>query len=483
MVALRHLASSWGVVDQPSAQSDFHLASFLKSYKTIRAELQHGRLPDDHATIAARLFLLLILLPSVFALAQELSKQEAAIVHSIDEQAPAAVDLLESIVNVNSGTFNAAGVVVVGKILEKELQALGFTNQWVPMDAVKRAPSLVAEHKGTGGKRVLLIGHMDTVFEPSSPFQKLVRTGDTAVGPGTADMKGGIVVVLFALKALKTAGALDNATITVFLTGDEESVGDPGEVARKEFIEAGKKSDCVLSFEPLTTQQGKDYATTARRGGTRWDLQVQAKAGHSSQIFSDSMGDGAIFELSRILSRFHDTLREPNLTFSAGLALGGSNTRLEASGDASVSGKLNIVPGEARAIGDIRALSPEQLARVKERMQSIVTQGNLPRTKAEITFRDLYPPMPPTAGNAALLSKLNEVNRALVAPNMEAADPMIRGAGDASFVAPFVAVLDGLGAPGTGMHAPGESVDLARFPLQTKRVALLIYRLTQEPSR
>jgi glutamate carboxypeptidase len=268
--------------------------------------------------IAARLFLLLILLPSVFALAQELSKQEAAIVHSIDEQAPAAVDLLESIVNVNSGTFNAAGVVVVGKILEKELQALGFTNQWVPMDAVKRAPSLVAEHKGTGGKRVLLIGHMDTVFEPSSPFQKLVRTGDTAVGPGTADMKGGIVVVLFALKALKTAGALDNATITVFLTGDEESVGDPGEVARKEFIEAGKKSDCVLSFEPLTTQQGKDYATTARRGGTRWDLQVQAKAGHSSQIFSDSMGDGAIFELSRILSRFHDTLREPNSTFRTG---------------------------------------------------------------------------------------------------------------------------------------------------------------------
>ena len=116
------------------------------------------------------------------------------------------------------------------------------------------------------------------------------------------------------------------------------------------------------------------------------------------------------------------------------------------------------------------------------RMQSIVTQGNLPRTKAEITFRDLYPPMPPTAGNAALLSKLNEVNRAQGAPNMEAADPMIRGAGDASFVAPFVAVLDGLGAPGAGMHAPGESVDLARFPLQTKRVALLIYRLTQEPS-
>lgn len=371
----------------------------------------------------------------------------------------------------------------VGKVLEKEFQTLGFATRWVSMDAVKRAPSLVAERKGTRGKRVLLIGHMDTVFEPSSPFQKFARTGDSATGPGTSDMKGGIVVMLFALQALKGAGLLDGATITVFLTGDEESAGDPIELSRKDLMEAGKNSDCVLSFEPLLSQGGKDYATTARRGGTRWDLRVQAKSGHSSQIFSDSMGDGAIFELSRILTRFHDTLREPNMTYSAGLALGGSDIKLDPNGDASVSGKVNIVPGEARAIGDIRALSAEQLARVKDKMQSITARENLPGTKAEITFHDAYPPMAPTAGNAALLAKLNEVNRSLGSPQIEAVDPMLRGAGDASFVAPFVAALDGLGAPGKGMHAPGESVDLARLPLQSKRAALLIYRLTQEPSR
>ena len=433
--------------------------------------------------IWAQLFLLVIILPTALASAQGLSEQEAAVVRSIDDEAPAAVALLERIVNMNSGTFNTAGVLEVGKVLEKEFQTLGFATRWLSMDAVKRAPSLVAEHKGTRGKRVLLIGHLDTIFEPSSPFQKFVRTGDTATGPGTADMKGGIVVMLSALKALKTAGALDNATITVFLTGDEESPGEPSEISRKELIiEASRKIDYVLSFEGHSTQEGKDYATTARRGGTKWDVQVQAKTGHSSQIFSGSVGDGAIFELSRILSRFHETLREPNLTYSAGLALGGSNIKLDASGDASVSGKLNIVPGEARAIGDIRALSPEQLARVKERMQTIVTRESLPGTKAEITFHDIYPPMAPTAGNAALLAKLNDVNRSLGAPNMEAADPMLRGAGDASFVAPFVAVLDGIGAPGSGMHAPGESVSLARFPLQTKRVALLIYRLTRESS-
>jgi len=201
--------------------------------------------------ISARLLVLIILSPAVLAFAQTLSKQEAAVVHSIDEEAPAAVALLERIVNMNSGTYNTAGVLEVGKVFEKEFQTLGFATRWVPMDSVQRAPSLVAEHKGTSGKRVLLIGHMDTVFEPSSPFQKFVRTGETATGPGTSDMKGGIVVMLSALKALKSAGALDGAAITVFLTGDEESAGEPIEVSRREFIEAGKKSDCVLSFEPL----------------------------------------------------------------------------------------------------------------------------------------------------------------------------------------------------------------------------------------
>ncbi len=421
-----------------------------------------------HLGIWGRVLLLIVL--------SGLSKPESAIVQSIDNETPAAVALLEKLVNINSGTFNPPGVLQAGKVLEREFQTLGFATRWVAIDAVKRAPQLVAERKGNRGKRVLLIGHMDTVFEPSSPFQKFVRNGDTATGPGTSDMKGGIVVILSALKALKSAGALDGATITVFLTGDEESVGDPWEVSRKEFIQAAKNSDAVLSFEAGVEKKGKDYATTARRGSTRWELRAQAKAGHSGGIFSQSFGDGAAFELSRILTLFHDTLREPNMTYSVGLVVAGSNIKVEPSGEASVSGKENIVPGEALAIGDLRALSPEQLARIKGKMQSIVAQS-LPHTKSEIAFRDKMPPMAPTAGNIALLAKLNEANRALGLPDMEALDPMQRGAGDASFVAPYVDVLDGLGAYGSGGHAPGESVDLARLPLQSKRAALLIYWL------
>jgi glutamate carboxypeptidase len=100
-------------------------------------------------------------------------------------------------------------------------------------------------------------------------------------------------------------------------------------------------------------------------------------------------------------------------------------------------------------------------------------------TGAEIQFTDKYPPMATTPGNAALLAKSNYANRVLDALLMEAIEPMSRGAGDASFVAPFVDVLDGMCAPGWGVHAPGESVDLSRMPLQTKRTALLLYTLIQ----
>jgi glutamate carboxypeptidase len=432
------------------------------------------------APLRTAIFVLVVLSVSRLS-GQQLSKQETAIVHAVDEEAPAAVALLEKIVDINSGTFNPDGVVQVGKVLEGEFQALGFTTRWVPMDAVQRAPSLVAELKGTRGKRVLLLGHMDTVFEPSSPFQKFVREGDgnIASGPGTSDMKGGIVIILSALKALKSAGALDGSRITVFLTGDEEAAGEPVEISRKEMIETAKNNDAVLSYEGGVRIDGRDYATTARRGAASWELRVHAKTGHSGGIFSASEGDGAIFEVSRILNLFHDTLREPNMTYSPGLLLGGSTVKAEPNGDATAAGKVNIIPGEALVRGDLRVLTPEQFERVKNKMMSIVGSGNLPGTKAEITFSDKYPPMAPTAGNVALLAKLNEGNRAMGLAEMEALDPMQRGAGDASFVAPYVDVLDGLGATGSGAHAPGETVDLSRQSLQSKRSALLIYRLTR----
>ena len=408
-----------------------------------------------------------------------MSAQEAAILKAVDAEAPAAIALLERIININSGTFNPAGVKAVASVLETEFQSLGFTTRLLSGDATKRGPHLVAERKGTHGKRVLLIGHMDTVFEPSSPFQKFERASDQhSAGPGTDDMKGGIVVMLSALKGMQKAGTLDGVNITVFITGDEEAAGEPLALSRGPLIEAGKAHEVALCFESAARRNGKDYGTIARRGAAQWQLRVHARSGHSSQIFSEEMGDGAAFELSRIINAFREQLREPNMTFSVGMILGGNSVSIEPGGRGTVSGKPNIVPGEALAIGDVRALSPEQVARTKDKMQSILAK-NLKGTTAELKFDDLYPPMAPTAGNAALLAKLNEVNQTLGEPAMEALDPMLRGAGDISFIAPYIDSMSGMGAVGGGAHAPGEWIDLTRLPLQSKRAALLIYRLTR----
>jgi glutamate carboxypeptidase len=425
---------------------------------------------------------LLSLLPPLLQLlspAQTLSTKEAAALRAIDAAAPQSVALLERIVNQNSGTFHIAGVDAVAAMLEPEFQALGFTVRRLPMDAVKRAGHLVAERKGTrGGKPLLLIGHMDTVFEPSSPFQKFVRNGSSATGPGVADMKGGLVVMLAALKGLQQAGLLaDAAPIQVFLTADEEAPGDPIATTRGAFIEAGKQARAALCFETGVRRDGRDYASTARRGFTGWKLIVKGTAGHSSQIFTERMGHGAAFELSRILTAFHDQLPEPNLTFNVGLMLGGAGIQVDTAGDGRVNGKDNIIPAEAQARGELRALSPEQVSRVKDKMYAI-TAKNLPGTSAELTFDSGYPPMAPTAGNKRLLAALNDASRLAGLPELGELDPMQRGAGDISFLAPHVDSLSGLGAIGTGSHAVGESVDLDSLARQAKRAALLIHKLT-----
>jgi len=414
------------------------------------------------------------------ALAAGLTGTEQKIVQAVDAGLADSNALLERLVNINSGTLNPAGVRQVADVLRPEFEALGFQVRWIPMDAVHRAGHLVAERKGTHGKRVLLIGHMDTVFELASPFQKYQPQSDgNAMGPGSSDMKGGLMVILNSLKALNSAGALDGTSITVFLTGDEEKPGEPLAISRGDLVEAGKQHDAALEFESGTRSGGREYATIARRSSSSWTLRATGNTGHSSGVFGAGVGSGAIYELARILSAFHDQLREPDLTYNVSVALGGSTLDYNAAENTgSASGKTNIIPDKAVASGDIRAISTEQQERTREKMRQIVA-AHLPGTKAEITFQEGYPAMPATEGNQRLLATLNEANRDLNLENLEALPPGRRGAGDVSFVAPYLDALSGLGALGRNAHIAGETIDLARQPIQMKRTAVLIYRLTR----
>lgn len=407
----------------------------------------------------------------------------AATVHAEYER---TVDLLERLVNQNSGSMNLEGVEIVGKMMRAELEPLGFTVEWKPMTAANRAGHLIATKKGKAGtKRLLLIAHLDTVFEKDSPFQKFNRTTatlvDEAEGPGAGDDKGGLVTIVAALRAMKAAGTLKDANIEIHMTGDEEDSGDPISVARADLIAAGKRSDAALDFEGLVREDGKDMGSIARRSSNSWTLTATGKSGHSSGIFSASSGDGAIYELTRIIARFRNELPEPNLTFNVGLIAGGQEASLDADGvRASAKGKTNIIPGVAIARGDFRSLSQAQTERVKAKMSAIVA-AHAPLTAATITFEQgSYPAMAPTPGNKALLDRLNLVNKDMGLPEMPVLDPLKRGAGDISFVADDVDSIAGLGPHSRGDHAPGETVDLLSIRTQAKRAAILMSRLSRE---
>jgi glutamate carboxypeptidase len=388
--------------------------------------------------------------------AQSLSKNELEVLRNIDTDMAATMQLLKESVNINSGTFNIEGVKKVGELYGKELKALGFTIEWITLpDSLKRAGHLVAYRKGKKGKRLFLIGHLDTVFEPDmTPNPYTLLNDSIATGQGINDMKGGDVLVIAALKALHKQGLLDDITITVYFTGDEENAGHPRTISRGDFIERARQHDIALAFE---TANGLNTVATARRGASEWRLEVEAKQAHSSGVFG-SAGYGAIYEAARIINEFREKLgNEKYLTFNPGLFIGGSEMNYDSNvqrGDAS--GKTNIISPKTVVIGDLRFLSEEQKEKARENMKKIVAK-NLPN----------------------LVKIVNEVSKSLGYGEVKAGDPGSRGAGDISYVAEYLDCLDGLGASGRGAHAPGETMNIKEYPKLIKRAAILLYRLTR----
>ncbi|WP_461102304.1 M20/M25/M40 family metallo-hydrolase [Spirosoma koreense] len=419
---------------------------------------------------------LLLLIASTGASAQSLSKPESSLMASVKKHLPETEAFLEKVVNINSGTLNKEGVRTVGKLMSDEFDKLGFKTEWVTLpDSLNRAGHLVATRQGKKGKKLFLIGHLDTVFEKSLPMEPFRRINDTtASGQGVNDMKGGDVVIIAALKALHEQKLLDDTSITVYFTGDEESSGGPE--SRRDFIDRARQCDLALGFE---SAQGLSSVTTGRRGSSGWTLNVKARTGHSSRIFSD-LGYGAIYEAVRILNAFRQTLgQEQYLTFNPGLIVGGSEVHYdEKTAKAETVGKTNIVAGTALVKGDLRFLTESQKDKARVRMREIV-EKSLPLTQATISFTDGIPGMEPTAANDALRQQIDKISRDMGLGPVSAFDPGARGAGDISFVAQYMPCVDGLGASGKGAHSIEETMNLREFPFLIQRAALLIYRLTR----
>ena len=444
-----------------------------------------------------------------------LNKEEQQILAYIDANMPRAIALLKESVNINSGTLNIAGVKKVGALFAKEFEAAGLQTHWVAMpDSIKRAGHLVATTPAAAapataepaaataatsnsetnrndnrnenlnaakvikGKKLFLIGHLDTVFEPDMPANPFSMLNDSiATGQGVNDMKGGDVIVLIALQALHAQGLLKEAAITAYFTGDEENAGYPRAVSRGDFIETAKKSQIALAFEGAN---GLNSVATARRGASGWQLNVTAKTGHSSGVFTQNAGFGAIFEAARIVNEFRVQLsQEKYLTFNPGVFIGGSDMQYEpAKASGTAMGKTNIIAPNTVVNGDLRFLTESQKVNARNTMQNIVNQS-LTGTKATIQFQDGIPSMAPTKGNEQVMEVISNVTKSMGLGATTAGDPGSRGAGDISYVAAYLDCIDGLGASGKGAHAPGETINLKEFPLLIKRAALTMYRLTR----
>lgn len=433
-------------------------------------------------SLLMRLSLLLVAAFSFLVLgsagAQTLSKQDLLVIDMVDGNSDEQLAFLEETVNQNSGTLNVKGVRAAGAIYDREFKALGFETEWIEQpEELKRAGHLVARKAFGPGPHLLLIGHIDTVFEEFSPFQTFEVEGNIAKGPGISDMKGGNAVILFALRALLEADVITQGTVTVFLTGDEESPGRPLSISRRDLIEAGKAADIALNFEGGSAE----WAVIGRRGSSGWTLEVSAKQAHSSGIFRDGVGAGAIFEMSRILNRFYGEVRGPfGLTFNPGLAVGGTSiSEGQSPNERGAYGKTNVVAQTAIVRGGLRFMNDQQLQDAREAMRKIV-EDSLPETNATITFTDSYPAMEETEANKALLQRLNSVHARLGIDPAKSFPPERRGAADVSFVAPHVTSMDGLGVSGNGAHSPNESMDIASMNSATQRSALFIYDLLEE---
>lgn len=409
--------------------------------------------------------------------AQHLTPVEQGIRTYLQHHQTDEIALLAKSVDIKSQTLDLPGVRAVGQLFADRLTALGFHTRWVPMPAsMHRAGHLIAERMGNSGKRLLLIGHLDTVVEGDSlDFARIDSV--TARGAGSNDMKGGDVIIIEALEALNSVGALANRTITVVMTGDEEAAGDPLTEARAPLIDAAKRSDIALAFEGGNAHD----ATVARRGASSWLLTVHGRGAHSAGIFSPGAGYGAVYEAARIINEFRMQLSgQQNLTFNPSVIVGGTDVTYDSTTvSGSAKSKLNIIASNVIVSGDLRFLTEGQKDSTRVRMRDLATRDNLAGTSAEITFADEYPAMAPTAANYQILAIYDSASRALGYGPVAALDPGRRGAGDISFVAPMITGLDGLGAMGSGSHTPAERVNLATLPMQTERAAILIYRLLQ----
>lgn len=375
----------------------------------------------------------------------------SALLDFMDEHQSAMLDLLRRMVEIESPSDDKDAVDKLGKFLGEEFFRLGGKVVFDPQ--TESGHHLRAEFSGKAGKPILLLGHFDTVWPmgtlKSMPFRV---EGGRAFGPGIYDMKAGITMMIFALRALRSSGAV-HRPVTILLDTDEE-VGSP---TGRPLVEAvAKECEAVLVLEPSQGPQG--HLKTARKGVGDYTLRVRGRAAHAGVDFEK--GHSAIVELSRQIvevTKFTDLSR--GITVNPGVIHGGTRT--------------NVVAAEACAEVDIRIARAADAAELEQKFAALRPFD--PNCSLEVSGGLNRPPMERTEGTVSLFRLAQQHAAALGIPLDEASTG---GGSDGNFTSALgLPTLDGLGAVGEGAHAVNESIVLSELPRRTALLACLLQSL------
>ncbi len=372
----------------------------------------------------------------------------------LQEKKTEMLQLIEQLVNIDSGSYVKKGVDQIGTILKEKYEELGFL---VKVKEEKEfGNNLIIQHKNAIDPKIILVAHMDTVFpEGTAAERPFYIERNRAYGPGVVDMKSSHVELIYAIKALQKIGSKSIENIQIILNGDEEI----GSITSRPLIEelsVGK--EYALIMEPAR----KDGSlVTARRGGGRYEIIVKGKAAHAG--IEPEKGRSAIEELAYKIIQLHALNdHEKGISVNVGLIEGGSS--------------VNTVSANAVAHVDIRISEMEQAAYLEKKIEEICSKTEVLGTKIQIKGSISRPPMEFNHQTEELLHIIQDVGKEM---GLKVKNTATGGGGDASFTsATGVATVDGLGPVGGNAHSEKEYLDIDTLPERTLLLAKTIKRLS-----
>jgi len=372
----------------------------------------------------------------------------------------AALELLESLVNIDSGSQDLEGAKRIHAIVAERLKALGMDVRYEPAEAPGLAPNLVATAHGNGKARILIIAHIDTVFGPGTVARRPYSVeGDRALGPGVGDEKGGVVNAIAALTILHDLGFKHYASITLLLDDSEER-GSPGSTQLIKSL--ARDSDVEFNMEP---GDPPDALTVWRKGSAGIRILVKGRAAHAGMYPQN--GRNAASELVHQLSALEGAFPHSGDGITVNLTLMNAGER------------SNIIPDTAEATLNVRYRKPEELDAVLARIEAGARTTLIPDTTVTVTRDPAYPPLTENAAIDALAARAKgiyaEIGKTVgLAGNGGASESALA-------MSEGTPALDGLGYVGSDFHTDHEWIDLASVTPRLYLFTRLLMEVSMAP--